>query len=94
MRIWKGERNYEKRKNIKKDVSSYRVADVSAGVLTDDPRAAGRGILGHERCGVAAAAVYPVERLTIGGEADRLRGQKAYEMRLAAKKDLQQGNTV
>ena len=26
--------------------------------------------------------------------ADRLRGQKAYEMRLAAKKDLQQGNTV
>jgi len=26
--------------------------------------------------------------------ADRLRGQKAYEMRAAAKKDLQQGNTV
>ena len=26
--------------------------------------------------------------------ADRLRGQKAYEMRVAAKKDLQQGNTI
>ena len=57
----------------------HRVADVSAGVLTDDPRAAGRGILGHERRSVTPAAVDPIERLAIGGETDRLRGQRIIE---------------
>ena len=57
----------------------HRVADVGTRVLADHARRTGGRVLRHQRGGVAAAAVDPVERLAVDGEARRLRRQRIIE---------------
>jgi hypothetical protein len=60
----------------------HGAADIGLGVLGDHGLAAAGDVLCDRRRGVAAPAVEPVQRLAVGGEADRLGGLRILERHL------------